>query len=106
MAIIIDNNGYYDENYRQVFRYDCVNGKCIPSTTGKYPTLEACRLNCSSNPQPSPPQPQPITPQSIATGSSSFSTPASSFMDILLKYKWYIIAFIFIIIVIYFITKR
>ena len=107
MAIIIDNNGYYDENYRQVFRYDCVNGKCIPSTTGQYPTLSACQLNCSGNPsQPSPPQTQPITPQPIATGSSSSSTPASSFMNILLKYRWYIIAFIVILIVIYFITKR
>jgi len=107
MAIIIDNNGYYDGNYRQVFRYDCVNGQCVPSETGKYPTLSACRLNCSGNPpMPSPPQPQPITPQPIAVGGSSSSTSTNSLMNTILKYKWYIIALIFIIIVIYFITKR
>jgi len=76
--------------------YHVIPGQCTPPQ--------------SSQPQPpsqpSPPQTQPITPQPIATGSSSSSASTSSLMNTILKYKWYIIAFIFIIIVIYFITKR
>jgi len=76
--------------------YHIISGQCTPPQPSQ-PQPPS---------QPSPPQPQPITPQPIAVGGSSSSASTNSLMNTILKYKWYIIALIFIIIVIYFITKR
>ena len=30
--------------------FDCINGQCVPSPTGQYPTWQQCMLNCTDGP--------------------------------------------------------
>ena len=105
------NGKYYS---KVMLQRDIVTGawyvpiRKVNSTYWYHVISRQCTPPQSSQPQP-PSQPSLPQPQPIVTGGSSSSQPTtstSSFMDTILKYKWYIVAFIFIIIVIYLITKK